>query len=422
MYSVTLSSLKRTLTFIAALGVEPGDSPELRLRKAIHSVTVLVYGLIFIAVIGPFYFHFHEPAAGALYAGFGVISLIGLVWFGLQPEIFPAFLFLVMALALVAEFAGTLLLGGFMNSSGLPMWGLLTVLGALIHYGPGVSLYWFLAYLGNLGIIASFHPYIRLENHLPHFMVQILFIINFTLISGFAFLSLQQFVTQRDQAFSLLHEERQKSEKLLLNILPREIAGILKTGRNTIADHYDEASILFADVVNFTPLSEKLTPAQLVDLLNEIFSHFDGLVDKHGLEKIKTIGDCYMVAAGVPIPRTDHAHALALLALEMREYMRHHTFAGYTLLFRTGINSGPVVAGVIGHKKFIYDLWGDAVNTASRMESHGSAGAIQITGATHRLIKDDFICEPRGKMFIKGKGEMDVWHVIGEHVVGHRIT
>ncbi len=414
MYFVTFSSFKRTLAFVAALGVEPGDSPELRLRKAIHSVTVLVYSLIFVAVIGPFYFHYHEPAAGALYAGFGIVSLMGLAWFGLQPRIFPAFLFLVMSLALVAEFAGTLLLGGFMNSSGLPMWGLLTVLGALIHYGPGISLYWFLAYLGNLGFIASLHPYIRLENHLPHFMVLILFIINFTLISGFAFLSLQQFVTQRDQAFFLLHEERQKSEKLLLNILPREVAVVLKSGRNTIAEYYGQASILFADVVDFTPLSERLTPNQLVELLNEVFSHFDTLVEKYGLEKIKTIGDCYMVAAGVPRPRADHAQVLVKLALEINAYVRRRTFDFGELSFRIGINSGAVVAGVIGRNKFIYDLWGDAVNTASRMESHGVPGAIQITAATQALICDEFVCEERGVIQVKGKGEMPVWHVMGE--------
>jgi guanylate cyclase len=150
----------------------------------------------------------------------------------------------------------------------------------------------------------------------------------------------------------------------------------------------------------------------LVELLNEVFSDFDALVEKYGLEKIKTIGDCYMVASGVPRPRADHAQTLIRMALEMREHVNQHTFHGKTLNFRIGINSGPVVAGVIGRKKFIYDLWGDAVNTASRMESHGMGNTIQITKDTYELIKDDFVCEPRGLVNVKGKGDMEVWQVV----------
>ncbi len=157
-----------------------------------------------------------------------------------------------------------------------------------------------------------------------------------------------------------------------------------------------------------------MTPTEIVELLNEVFSHFDTLVDKYGLEKIKTIGDCYMVAAGVPRPRADHAQALTRMALEMRDYVSGREFHGRRLAFRIGLNSGPVVAGVIGRKKFIYDLWGDAVNTASRMESHGQGGIIQITRATYELVKDEFVCEPRGTMNVKGKGEMEVWFVTGE--------
>jgi guanylate cyclase len=173
-------------------------------------------------------------------------------------------------------------------------------------------------------------------------------------------------------------------------------------------------SILFADVVNFTPMSALMTPVELVELLNEVFSYFDTLVDKYRLEKIKTIGDCYMVAAGVPRSRSDHAHVLTHMALEVQAYFSGREFWGRQLAFRIGINSGPVVAGVIGHRKFIYDLWGDAVNTASRMESHGVGGQIQITQATYELIKNDFICEPRDLVNVKGKGEMEVWHVVGQ--------
>jgi guanylate cyclase len=199
-----------------------------------------------------------------------------------------------------------------------------------------------------------------------------------------------------------------------LNILPKEIVAILRNEPRTIADHFEGASILFADVVNFTPLSATMTPTELVELLNEVFSYFDLLIEKYGLEKIKTIGDCYMVASGVPRPRTDHAQVLTAMALEMRDYVSQHEFCGRKLTFRIGLNSGPVVAGVIGRKKYIYDLWGDAVNTASRMESHGQGGIIQITRATYELVKDEFMCEPRGTVNVKGKGEMEVWFVTGQ--------
>jgi guanylate cyclase len=209
--------------------------------------------------------------------------------------------------------------------------------------------------------------------------------------------------------------EQAKAESLLLNILPQSIADRLKAEPRRIADQFDSASILFADVVDFTPLSERLPPAEVVGLLDHLFSHFDDLAERYGLEKIKTIGDCYMVAAGVPTPRPDHARALALMALDMQAAMRSvdAEIGQLGLELRVGINSGPVVAGVIGRKRFLYDLWGDAVNTASRMESHGSSGRIQITRATKELLEDEFVCEPRGTIPVKGKGEVEVWYLVG---------
>jgi guanylate cyclase len=166
-------------------------------------------------------------------------------------------------------------------------------------------------------------------------------------------------------------------------------------------------------VVDFTPMSADMSPVELVELLNEVFSHFDGLVEKYELEKIKTIGDCYMVASGIPRPRADHAQAVTHMGLEILRFVETGRFRGRKLTFRIGINSGPVVAGVIGQKKFSYDLWGDAVNTASRMESQGISNHIQITRATYELIKEDFRCQPQKPIHIKGKGEMEIWHVLG---------
>lgn len=217
------------------------------------------------------------------------------------------------------------------------------------------------------------------------------------------------------QAKALVELEREKADALLLNILPQEIAARLKENDDLlIADRFEQASILFADVVNFTPLSATLAPEELVELLDEIFSHFDLLTEQHGLEKVKTIGDCYMAVAGVPRPMPDHARAIVLLALEFQSYVASRAFQGQNIQIRIGINSGPVVAGVIGSKKFAYDIWGDTVNTASRMEAHGVAGTVQITESTYDHIKDQFVCEPRGSVYVKGKGEMPVWHVISK--------
>jgi len=199
--------------------------------------------------------------------------------------------------------------------------------------------------------------------------------------------------------------------------LPRSIADRLKAGTRTIADQFGSASILFADVVDFTPLAERLPPAEVVGVLDHLFSHFDVLAERYELEKIKTIGDSYMVAAGVPTPRSDHARALALMALDMQAAMSSVDEVGHLgLELRVGMNSGPVVAGVIGRKRFLYDLWGDTVNTANRMESHGTSGRIQITRATKELLEDEFVCEPRGTIQLKGKGEMEAWYLVGRRV------
>ena len=201
-----------------------------------------------------------------------------------------------------------------------------------------------------------------------------------------------------------------KSNRLLLNVLPKEIVPILKEHNTTVADHFESVSVLFADVVGFTSLSVRLPPREMVDLLNEVFSFFDTLADKYGLEKIRTIGDNYMIASGVPVPRADHAHALAGMALEMMSHVDpHRPGHDVKLQFRLGMNSGPAIAGVIGRQKFHYALWGDAVNTASRMESHGVPGKIQIARPIYDLIKDDFVCVPRGLIEVKGKGQMETW-------------
>jgi adenylate cyclase len=224
-------------------------------------------------------------------------------------------------------------------------------------------------------------------------------------------------IAQRKQAEEILRAEQEKSERLLLNILPEMIADRLKKGDSNIADGFAEVTILFADIVGFTEISSRTSPQELVELLNKIFSAFDRLSEQYGLEKIKTIGDNYMVAGGLPLPCTNHAESIAEMALEMQqEIMKFSDESGNPLNIRIGINTGPVVAGVIGTKKFIYDLWGDAVNTASRMESQGLRGKIQVSDSTYQLLCDKYLLEKRGKINVKGKGAMTTYLLIGRKV------
>lgn len=211
-------------------------------------------------------------------------------------------------------------------------------------------------------------------------------------------------------AYQTLEAERQRSERLLLNILPEPIVERLKQEPQTIADQFSEVTVLFADVVGFTQLSSQISATELVVLLNQLFSMFDQLTERHGAEKIKTIGDAYMVGAGLPTPRSDHAQAIANLALDMQETVaRFSAEQARSLSIRIGINTGPVVAGVIGTKRFIYDLWGDTVNVASRMESQGLAGVIQVSEATYECLKEQYLFKKRGIIQVKGKGEMTAY-------------
>ncbi|MGB5968182.1 MAG: adenylate/guanylate cyclase domain-containing protein [Spirulinaceae cyanobacterium] len=231
------------------------------------------------------------------------------------------------------------------------------------------------------------------------------------------FVSIQRDITEHKEAEKKLREEQEKSERLLLNILPEAIAQRLKQQPGTIADGFSEATVMFADLVNFTQLATQMSPQKLVGMLNSIFSAFDELTEQYGLEKIKTIGDSYMVVAGVPLARRDHAEAMAGLALEMQEKLtQFNEQQGTNLNLHIGINSGPVVAGVIGKKKFIYDLWGDTVNTASRMESHGVNGGIQLSEVTYQLLQSKYNCEKRGSIVVKGKGEMTTYLLLDHRV------
>ena len=294
------------------------------------------------------------------------MSYVSLIAFGITRR-YGFFRVTQLLLMLILPLLLMIALGGFVSSSAVVLWSLLSPLGALFFAGRRESAWFFPAYLGLLVAIGVIEPFVSRENNLLSGVVTLFFAMNVGVVSAVMFVLLMYFTGQKDEAFGFLRREQQRSEGLLLNVMPKDISASLKDGSRTIADHFDAVSVLFADVVGFTMFTARMAPRELVELLNEFFSYFDSLVEKHGLEKIRTIGGNYMVAAGVPRPRVDHAHALARMALEMIEYSTSRAaVAEVPLRFRTGMNSGPTVAGVIGHKKFPYDLWGDAVNTASR--------------------------------------------------------
>ena len=397
---------------LAAIGADPHDDDDLRARKALLvliSVLILPVSLLW----GSLYLAFGSPVGFVPLIYFAV--LLGAIVAFSRTGDFEQLLLVGQIDILLAPTLSMIPLGGFLPAGGVGFWGILAPLAALVFSDIPTAVRWYAAFvvvfLGS-GIAGQLIG--PLVPPLPTWFTTTMLGLNVAVGGSVVFVLLAVFAKQRRDALVALRSEQAKAESLLLNILPRSIADQLKAHAQPIADQFTSASILFADVVDFTPLSERLLPSEVVGILDHLFSHFDTLAERYGVEKIKTIGDCYMVAAGVPTPRPDHARALALMALDMVEAMRSSDSVGHLgLELRIGINSGPVVAGVIGRKRFLYDLWGDAVNTASRMESHGAPGRIQITRATYELLAGEFECEPRGTIAVKGKGEVEAWYLLG---------
>lgn len=406
---------ERLLTRLAEIGADPRDDDDTRASKALLvliSTLILPVSLLWSVL----YLVFGSPVGWVPLAYF-VVLLGSIVAFSRTRD-FDTFLRIGQVAIILAPTLSMIPLGGFLGAGGVGVWGILAPLGALVFNDVRSGVRWYVAWLvvflgsGLTGDVLG-----RIGPAVPRWFTSTMLGLNVAVGGTIVFTLLAVFARQRTEALTALRAEQAKAESLLLNILPRSIADRLKAEARTIADQFGSASILFADVVDFTPLAERLPPAEVVGVLDDLFSHFDLLAERHGLEKIKTIGDCYMAAAGVPSPRPDHAAALARMALDMQEAMSSvDEIAHLGLELRVGINSGPVVAGVIGRKRFLYDLWGDAVNVASRMESHGTSGRIQITRATKELLEDEFVCEPRGTIALKGKGEMEAWYLVGRRV------
>jgi guanylate cyclase len=403
--------LDRTLARLAEVGADPRDDDETRLRKAL---LVLIAVLVLpIALLWFLLYTAMGTWTGYLALLYAAISVGSILLFARTGD-FRTLLRIQLAAITVAPTISMLPIGGFIAAGGVGVWGIMGPLGALVFNGVRSGVRWFVAFVAIFLASGFIGIALGIPSPLPEWFSNVMLALNVTVGGTMVFTLLALFARQREEALAALRVEQERAESLLLNILPGSIAQRLKANPGTIADQFTAASVLFADVVNFTPLTEHLPPAEVVGLLDRLFSHFDGLAERYDLEKIKTIGDSYMVAAGVPEPRGDHARVLASLALDMVEATRPNAAVGdLGLELRLGINTGPVVAGVIGRKRFLYDLWGDAVNIASRMESQGTPDRIQITGATYELIKDEFVCESRGFVSVKGKGDMETWYLVG---------
>ena len=399
--SAAFAKLVALAARLAPILSESVDASLQRLVMVLLAVGTLPLTILWSVI----YFIAGAPLAAVAPAVYSVVTPINTVLFAWTHN-FRLYRFIQLLMTLVLPWLVTMSLGGFKNSSAVIIWAALCPLVSLLVEDLRQTVLWIVGFVLLLIVTAIFEPSLK-PPKLPEAFVIWFFVLYLGSVIAIVFALLYYFVAQRN-----FFQER--SETLILNILPKEISDALKIKLSAIAAHYEFASVLFADVVGFTLMASAMSSLRLVNLLNEVFSTFDDLVEKHGLEKIKTIGDCYMVAAGVPRERADHALALVQLALDMRDAVASRTFGGETLAFRIGVNSGPVVAGVIGRKKFIYDLWGATVNLASRMEFHGQSGTIQITRSTYesgqRRVR---LRIRRNHPEVKGAGDVDVWRVVG---------
>jgi class 3 adenylate cyclase len=382
----------------------PGDTPTLRRQRAITFVPA-ASSVVFELLWGIAYFAVGGTVLGYIYLIAAVLSAVasGLAVFGRSLSRYAAGVALTSVVVIAANFALHAVSGGFGSGMWFLAWIVIIPLSSFFTGMRGIG--WatlvaaLAAYLVAVFLDARFAawPGVFETPSLMRLVFNLFVLINTTTL---VFIWGVYLMDQLDRA-------RAEADALLLNILPASIAERLKHDTAIIADGVPEATVLFADIVDFTRMSSGADPIDVVRMLNDLFTEFDALAAKHGLEKIKTIGDAYMVAGGLPEPRLDHCEAVAAFAVDLVRCVEKRVgLNGEPLRVRVGVNCGPVVAGVIGRQKFIYDLWGDAVNTASRMESNGLANAIQVTGAVKDRLGDRYVFEERPPIAIKGKGEM----------------
>ena len=395
---VTMRGPVGAFQHLASVGVASDDPEPLRAQKAaltISAATVIVLAVIWVAT----YAALGLTTAALIPFVYQVASVASLIVFA-RTKNYRSFRTTQATMMTVLPFVLQWTLGGYVASSAVSLWALVPVIGTLFFFSPQGSIPWFAAFVGLSVASGVLEPVLAAgASRIAEPVRATFFVLNVVGVSLTAYTLLQYAVRARDRAHA-------RSESLLLNVLPAAIAERLKRDAGRIADRHPAVTVLFADIVDFTPFTERTEAEVVVGVLDDIFSAFDELARHYGAEKIKTIGDAYMVAMGVPDARVDHASAMAALAVEMRStFNRLCQQLGLSLGLRIGIDSGPAIAGVIGRQKFSYDLWGRTINTASRMQTHGIPGAIQVSEAVFRQIRDDYEFERRGDIEIKGQGQ-----------------
>jgi adenylate cyclase len=406
-------------------GIEPGDSEEQRLNK---SLLMFATGLVSLAsmlwvaiywILGP-----AISSTGPL--AFELLAIGNLLLY-IKSHNFDFFRTSQLGLFLFGPFAMQWGFGGFIDSSGIVLWGLLAPVGAILFFGVRESMAWFFAWVFMTALSGFFDFYLAppVGAHTP-FAVPIrtavvFFALNFLGVATIIYVLLRHSIQEKqkmqakvEEAHRLLTAEQARSERLLLNILPSPIAERLKQSDQPIADGFADVTVMFADIVNFTQVAAHMSPNQVFSMLNRIFYAFDELAERFSLEKIKTIGDAYMVAGGLNQMHSDYSGAIADMAMAMRDLLKGDFAVNSAHLeIRIGIGTGPVVAGVVGKKKFIYDLWGDTVNIASRITTEGVPGMIQVDSTTYHRLAEQFAFHEPQTIYLKGKGNMTVYRLIG---------
>ena len=385
-----------------------GDDEVLRTKK-VSTIPLLLAGALLTIVNMTTYFANGMTAAGLVYIGWILFVLTAVVLIWLFPRAWLPVMYAVVTGVMVTSLSASVFSGGFQSGLQATVWMMLGPLSAALVGGLRGSIVVAILYLIGVIVAAYLEPFAQtFAPDLPLFTRMQIAAGNMIMMGLFAFASVLYLIRE-------VERYRRSADDLLLNVLPGPIAARLKKNPKTIADGYNEVSVLFADIVDFTTLSSEANPVEIVNLLNDIFSQFDDLAEKYGLEKIKTIGDAYMIAAGIPEPRPDRTKAIVEFAIDMLEAVESHEgFHGEPIRLRVGINTGPVVAGVIGRQKFIYDLWGDTVNVASRMESNGLINQIQVTESVREKLDGQYQFEERDPIYIKGKGMMVTYLLIYE--------
>lgn len=394
---------------------EATQEDKLRINLLIFACAFMNFAVMFWLAI---YWLMGQNYSSNVPLAYQAVSLSSLIYY-LKTKNFEAFRFIQLSLFLFAPFVMQWAVGSSITSSGVTIWALLAPVGAVVVAGWRESIPWFVAYILLTGISGFFDYFLGIGNAggLEMKTIGVFFALNFAAMSSILYFLVRYFVLETekikdrlDQQHTLLIDEQKKSENLLLNVLPTSIAQRLKNNQTLIADGHADVTVMFADITNFTQLTEQMAPKQMVGLLNKIFSWFDSMTDKYGLEKIKTIGDAYMVVGGLTRNRDDYVKNIVDMALEMQEYITQHPdLSRHNLGIHIGIATGPAVAGVIGSKRFIYDVWGDTVNIASRLTDDGKRGDILTDKTTYNRMCHQYDFELPNLVNMKGKGNVVVY-------------